>query len=124
MLQEVVVRALLSGFTEIQERNEKPAVTRLDGKKQLHMSRLSMSEPIQDRGIRDEALFRQHCYVNGSWLAADTGKTFPVYNPAAGKLGVAPSFGVGQTRQAVEDAHDAFAVWREFTAKQRSELLE
>ena len=33
-------------------------------------------------GLSDPALIRNRCYVNGRWLGAASGDTFPVHNPA------------------------------------------
>ena len=35
--------------------------------------------------LRDPALFRQQCYVDGKWIDADSGATHAVVNPATGR---------------------------------------
>jgi succinate-semialdehyde dehydrogenase / glutarate-semialdehyde dehydrogenase len=73
--------------------------------------------------LHDPALFRQECYIDGRWLSAQ--KTIAVSNPADGKaIGSVPSFGKGETRQAIRSAKDAFVSWSRMTAKKRSEILK
>ena len=44
--------------------------------------------------LKDPALLRQQCYVDGNWCDADNGATRPVVNPATGQpIGTAPLFG-------------------------------
>ena len=74
--------------------------------------------------LKDERLFRQQCYINGSWGDADDGKTIDVTNPATGeKLGTVPKMGRSETRRAIEAARSAFPAWRAKTARERSVVL-
>ncbi|MGC1329343.1 NADP-dependent succinate-semialdehyde dehydrogenase [Pseudomonas sp.] len=74
--------------------------------------------------IQDLKLFRQHAYVDGSWAAADNGKTIEVLNPATGEvLGSVPKMGAAETRRAIEAAEKALPAWRALTAKDRSNKL-
>jgi succinate-semialdehyde dehydrogenase/glutarate-semialdehyde dehydrogenase len=74
--------------------------------------------------LKDKRLFRQQCYINGSWGDADDGKTIDVTNPATGeKLGTVPKMGRSETRRAVEAAQAAFPAWRAKTARDRSVIL-
>ena len=74
--------------------------------------------------LKDAKLFRQQCFVAGSWIDADDGSTLPVTNPADGStLGTIPSVGVAETRRAIEAAHAAWAGWRARTAKDRAVIL-
>jgi succinate-semialdehyde dehydrogenase / glutarate-semialdehyde dehydrogenase len=67
---------------------------------------------------------REAAYVNGQWIAADSGKTFAVTNPATGKLlGTAPDCGKAETARAIDAAEAAFPAWRAKTAKERAKLL-
>jgi succinate-semialdehyde dehydrogenase/glutarate-semialdehyde dehydrogenase len=67
---------------------------------------------------------REAAFVNGRWIAADTGKTFNVNNPATGELlGTAPDCGRAETARAIEAADAAFPAWRARTAKERAKLL-
>ncbi|HVC53521.1 MAG TPA: NADP-dependent succinate-semialdehyde dehydrogenase [Stellaceae bacterium] len=74
--------------------------------------------------LRDEKLFRQHCYINGEWVGADSGATIPVTNPASGEtLGTVPKMGADETRRAIEAADRAQPAWRAKTAKERAAIL-
>jgi succinate-semialdehyde dehydrogenase/glutarate-semialdehyde dehydrogenase len=74
--------------------------------------------------LKDNNLFRQQCYINGSWQDADSGETIDVTNPATGeKLGTIPKMGAAETRRAIEAAEDAFSSWRKTTAYEKSQAL-
>jgi succinate-semialdehyde dehydrogenase/glutarate-semialdehyde dehydrogenase len=74
--------------------------------------------------LRDSTLFRQHCYIDGEWQAADNGATLEVTNPAtAATIGTIPKMGAGETRRAIEAANRAFPAWRRKTAQERSNIL-
>ncbi len=74
--------------------------------------------------LSDIGLFRQQCYINGSWRDALCGETIEVTNPANNEvLGTTPKMGADETREAIEAAGTAFTSWNKTTAKERSELL-
>src|SRR6185369_16940064 len=74
--------------------------------------------------LKDTALLKQQCYLNGRWLDADSGLTIDVTNPATGeKLGTIPKMGTDETRRAIEAANAALPAWRAKTAKERSVIL-
>jgi succinate-semialdehyde dehydrogenase/glutarate-semialdehyde dehydrogenase len=74
--------------------------------------------------LKDGALLRQQCYVDGRWLDAGNGGTVKVTNPATGAvLGTVPSLGAAETRAAIEAAGAAFPEWAARTAKDRAALL-
>ncbi len=74
--------------------------------------------------LKDPSLFRQQCYIDGAWVDADSGETFPVNNPATGEvLGTVPKLGAVETRRAIEAANAAWPAWRAKTAKERSNIL-
>jgi len=74
--------------------------------------------------LKDERLFRQQCYIDGSWGDADDGKTIDVTNPATGeRLGTVPKMGTDETRRAIVAANAAFPAWRAKTARERSTVL-
>ena len=74
--------------------------------------------------LKDPALLRQQCYVDGRWCDADGGATKSVINPATGRpIGTVPVFGAGETRRAIEAADRAWPAWRAKTAKERSSIL-
>jgi succinate-semialdehyde dehydrogenase/glutarate-semialdehyde dehydrogenase len=67
---------------------------------------------------------REANLIGGKWIAADSGKTIDVTNPATGlKLGTVPKAGAAETRRAIEAAHEAFQAFRRTTALERSKLL-
>ena len=74
--------------------------------------------------LKDKNLFRQQCYINGSWQDADSGQSVDVTNPATGeKLGTVPKMGADETRRAIEAAEEALAVWGKVTAHEKSQVL-
>jgi succinate-semialdehyde dehydrogenase / glutarate-semialdehyde dehydrogenase len=67
---------------------------------------------------------REKNFIGGRWSGADSGVTEPVTNPATGEvLGVIANSGAGETRRAIEAAHEAFGSWSRTTANERSKLL-
>jgi succinate-semialdehyde dehydrogenase/glutarate-semialdehyde dehydrogenase len=77
-----------------------------------------------DLALADPALLRQQAYLGGVWSDADSGKTFPVDNPATGAiLGSVPLMGGAETKRAIAAANAAWATWRARTAKDRSQIL-
>jgi succinate-semialdehyde dehydrogenase / glutarate-semialdehyde dehydrogenase len=67
---------------------------------------------------------REAAYVNAQWIAADSGKTVAVTNPATGEqIGTVPDCGKAETARAIEAANAAFPAWRAKTAKERAKVL-
>ncbi len=74
--------------------------------------------------LTDTSLFRQQCYIDGVWVAADSGAVMEVTNPASGEtLGTVPSMGAAETGRAVDAADAAWAGWRTKTAAERATIL-
>ena len=74
--------------------------------------------------LKDGALLRQQCFVDGKWIDADSNATFNVVNPATGaRVGTVPVLGAAETRRAIEAANKAWPAWRAKTAKERSAIL-
>jgi succinate-semialdehyde dehydrogenase/glutarate-semialdehyde dehydrogenase len=74
--------------------------------------------------LTDPALLRDRALVDGQWIAADDGETFPVHNPATGALlGVVPRLGAAETQRAIAAAAAAWGAWRTRTADDRAALL-
>ena len=74
--------------------------------------------------LKDAKLFRQQCYLDGAWCAADDGRSFPVTDPASGQvLGSVPLMGAAETRRAIEAARLAQPAWRARTAGARARIL-
>ncbi|MCZ8376193.1 MAG: NAD-dependent succinate-semialdehyde dehydrogenase [Beijerinckiaceae bacterium] len=67
---------------------------------------------------------KQAILVDGQWIAADSGRTIAVTDPATGEtIGTIPNAGQAETRRAIEAAHAAFPAWRARTAAERAALL-
>jgi len=63
-------------------------------------------------------------YIDGNWVPADNGETFPVLNPATGELvGFMADGGRDEAERAVDAAHKAFPAWSSLTAEERSAYL-
>ena len=76
------------------------------------------------QGLQRTDLFKQACYINGKWIAADTGLSFPVSNPATNKrLGQVPDCTQVETQRAIQAAAEAFPMWRGKIAKERADIL-
>ncbi|MBN9694202.1 MAG: NAD-dependent succinate-semialdehyde dehydrogenase [Zoogloea sp.] len=74
--------------------------------------------------LKDPSLLRQACYIDGQWVGADSGETFPVTNPAGGAvIATVPRCGAAETERAFQAADRAFATWRETTAAERARIL-
>ena len=74
--------------------------------------------------LKDAALLRTDAYIDGKWLAADSGKTFPVTDPANDSvICEVADLGVVETRRAIEAADKALPGWRGKTAGERAGLL-
>ena len=66
-------------------------------------------------------LLRDQAYVDGNWVDADSGETFPVVDPATGAtIADVPRMGAAETRRAIEAAQRALPAWKERTAKDRA----
>jgi succinate-semialdehyde dehydrogenase / glutarate-semialdehyde dehydrogenase len=75
-------------------------------------------------GLRDGALLRDRAFVAGEWQGADDDRTFPVLDPATGRvLAEVPRLGVAETRRAIDAAAAAFPAWRDRPAAERAALL-
>lgn len=74
--------------------------------------------------LRDPSLCREQGFIDGNWVAADSGSTVAVRNPASGAvLGNVPNMGATETRRAVDAAARALPTWTARTAKERSAIL-
>jgi len=74
--------------------------------------------------LKDESLFRQLCYVDGEWKAADSKATIDVTNPATDEvLGTVPKFLGAETKAAIAAAKRAQPEWAAKTAGERGAIL-
>ena len=70
------------------------------------------------------SLLKNLGYVDGKWIPADSGRTFPVENPATGeRIADVPRMGAAETRRAIAAADAALPAWRAKTAKERATVL-
>jgi len=69
-------------------------------------------------------LLRRQAYVDGKWVDADSGATFPVLDPATGEtLADVPRMGAAETRRAIAAAERAYPEWRARPARERARPL-
>ena len=74
--------------------------------------------------LNDPDLLRQQAFIDGQWVAADSGATVPVLDPATGEvIAEVPRCGAAETRRAIEGAERAFPAWAGLLAKERARLL-
>jgi len=74
--------------------------------------------------LKDPALLRQQCYINGQWLDAAGGKHADVANPATGEtIGHVPAMGTQETAQAIAAANAAWPAWRKKSASERASYM-
>ena len=74
--------------------------------------------------LKNANLLRRQAYINGAWTAADSGKNFPVSNPATGELLAEVSdCGAAETDRAIAAADAALPDWRAKTAAHRAKIL-
>lgn len=75
--------------------------------------------------LKDKSLLRQADLINGEWVAAHSGKTVDVINPATqAVIGTVPDMGTDETRAAITAAEAAFKVWKAKTNAERGLLIE
>jgi succinate-semialdehyde dehydrogenase/glutarate-semialdehyde dehydrogenase len=74
--------------------------------------------------LKDPALLRKEAFVDGAWIAADSGKRFAVANPANGaKIAEVPDLGAAETKRAIAAANAAYPAWRAKSGKERAGVL-
>ena len=74
--------------------------------------------------LRETQLYCPFAYIDGSWVAADSGEQINVTNPATGEpVGDIPRLGKAETERAIEAADAALPAWRALTAQERADLL-
>ncbi|KAK7076504.1 Succinate-semialdehyde dehydrogenase, mitochondrial, partial [Halocaridina rubra] len=79
---------------------------------------------LKGQGLRFASLLHQEAFIGGKWVTSTSGRTFPVTNPANGKvIGHVPDMNETDVQTAIDAAHEAFQTWQRTTAKERSLLL-
>ena len=67
---------------------------------------------------------RNSAYIDGAWVAAESGATFPVTDPATGEeIATVPMMGEAETQRAIAAAEAALPAWRAKTAGDRARIL-
>lgn len=74
--------------------------------------------------LQDAGLFIEKAYINGQWVAAKSGKTFAVHNPATDEIiGACPECDVDDLDDAIHAASAAFPIWRAQSGRARGRIL-
>ena len=74
--------------------------------------------------LSNPSLFREQCYIDGTWNDADDGGKIETENPADGSIiGTVPRMGTAETRRAIQAASSAYPNWRALTGKERGVFL-
>ena len=72
--------------------------------------------------IRDRSLLKTKSYINGKWVAGET--KFSVTNPYDQSLvAEVADMSSDQCRMAIQHAHDAFKIWKKYSAAERAAIL-
>jgi succinate-semialdehyde dehydrogenase/glutarate-semialdehyde dehydrogenase len=88
------------------------------------MSQAQKEEGRYEWSLSDPDLLRTQAYINGEWVDADNGATFPVYNPATGEvIADMADVGAAETRRAIEAAEVARHGWAAKSPHERSAVL-
>ncbi len=75
--------------------------------------------------LNELALFRQQAFVAGKWCYADHQQTSEILNPATLEIiGTVPNMGKAEAERAIEAAKEAWPLWKNKTAKDRSIILK
>ncbi|HFE9905650.1 TPA: NAD-dependent succinate-semialdehyde dehydrogenase [Acinetobacter baumannii] len=75
--------------------------------------------------LNELALFRQQAFVAGKWCDADHQQTSEILNPATLEvIGTVPNMGKAEAERAIEAAKEAWPLWKNKTAKDRSIILK
>ena len=83
-----------------------------------------VSGPPESLRLRDPSLFREANLIGGEWVQAGDGARIVVTNPATGEvIGQVPSLSRSDIARAIKVAHDAWAGWRQRTARDRALIL-
>ncbi|WP_338494704.1 NAD-dependent succinate-semialdehyde dehydrogenase [Pseudomonas trivialis] len=75
--------------------------------------------------LQDPSLLAELAYVDGQWIAAASGATLDILDPASGEvLARVPAMDTVDTRRAIDAAERAWPAWRARPAAERAALLE
>jgi succinate-semialdehyde dehydrogenase/glutarate-semialdehyde dehydrogenase len=86
----------------------------------MHVKSRSEAQMLQ----KTRHYMKQANLIGGEWVAADSGATLSVTNPATGlEIGTVPKSGRDETSRAIAAASEAFASFRHTTAAERAKIL-
>ena len=76
------------------------------------------------KSLSDTSLLVEKSYINGQWVASQSGQTFEVRNPATDELlGTCPECTTDDLQLAIDAAAAAFPSWRAQTGRARARIL-
>ena len=74
--------------------------------------------------VRAKGLLVDRAWIGGQWCEADSGRRFPVFDPASGdRLAEVPDMGEAEARRAIAAAAAAFDSWRQSLPQERAAVL-
>ena len=74
--------------------------------------------------LKNKALYKTQCYINGEWKAANSGNTLEVNNPYSKEvIGTVPDMRKAECVAAIDAAYDAFQIWKNYSAGERGQIL-
>ncbi len=74
--------------------------------------------------LKNQALYKTQCYINGEWKAANSGNTLEVNNPYSKEIiGTVPDMRKEECVAAIDAAFDAFQIWKNYSAGERGQIL-
>lgn len=74
--------------------------------------------------LNDQSLFKDKAFINGEWVAAKSGKTFSITDPASDtEIGKLPEMDESDTKEAIKHAQTAFDSFKKTTGRERSTML-
>jgi len=74
--------------------------------------------------LKNPNLFRQQCYIDGTWTVASNQHCESIVNPSNQEvLGTVPKLGVAEAQLCITSAQSAFQNWKKTTAEHRSLIL-
>ncbi len=72
--------------------------------------------------LKNKNLFQEKNFINGEWLGSKC--EIDVVNPSTGKkIGTVPDLEIAEVRRAIDSAEAGFLKWKNFTGKERAQLL-
>ena len=74
--------------------------------------------------IKNQKLLRNKSFINNKWINSLSNKKFSVYNPLdLSLLSSVTECGEKETKKAIDSAHNAFILWKDWTPSKRSQII-